>query len=218
MNFTSGLNVSGSGSASLGTGSLTVNNASSGMSGTTLSAANLYVGSGGTGTFTHSAGTVTVSNGFYLGYNSADTGTYALSGTGKLSLYNEFVGYSVAGSVTQSGGSNGASLLVLGYNSTGNGAYNLSAGTLSVTSQSVGFSGAGSFTQSGGSNANSALPGLQLRRQRNLQPDRWHAFQHVPVRGRLRHGDLRPIRRNQHHRQRYFVSRSWLRDQRHLLA
>ena len=49
LNFTGGLNVSGSGSASLGTGNLTVNNASSGMSGTTLSAANLYVGSGGTG-------------------------------------------------------------------------------------------------------------------------------------------------------------------------
>ena len=86
LNFTSGLNVSGSGSASLGTGNLTVNNASSGMSGTTLSAANLYVGNGGTGTFTHSAGHHYALSSLYLGYNSADTGTYALSGTGKLSF------------------------------------------------------------------------------------------------------------------------------------
>ena len=84
-------------------------------------------------------------------------GNLRLSGTGRLSLYNEYVGYSGAGSFTQSGGTNGCESLALGYNSTGTGAYNLSAGTLSVTTQSVGFSATGSFTQSGGTNTNTSL-------------------------------------------------------------
>ena len=164
LNFTGGLNVSGSGSASLGTGNLTVNNASSGMSGTTLSAANLYVGSGGTGTFTHSAGTNSLSSSLYLGYNSADTGTYALSGTGKLSVSagsltgNQYIGYSGTGNFTQSGGTNNLAVnLYLGYNSTAVGTYNLSGGALNSTpaynptAAYVGYSGAGSVVQSGGS-------------------------------------------------------------------
>ena len=59
INLGNGLVLSG-GSVSLLAGSLTVNDAASGISGGTLSATNLYVGSGGTGTFTHSAGTTTL--------------------------------------------------------------------------------------------------------------------------------------------------------------
>ena len=61
INFNNGLVVSGSGTVTLGGGSLTVNDTISGLSGGTLSAANQYVGSGGTGLFTHSAGTNTIS-------------------------------------------------------------------------------------------------------------------------------------------------------------
>ena len=163
LNFTGGLNVSGSGSASLGTGNLTVNNASSGMSGTTLSAANLYVGSGGTGAFTHSAGTNSLSSSLYLGYNSADTGNYSLSGTGKLSVSaGSLTGNRVHrlfrhGPFTQSGGTNNLAVnLYLGYNSTAVGTYNLSGGALdrtpayNPTAAYVGYSGAGSVVQSGG--------------------------------------------------------------------
>ena len=95
-----------------------MNNAISGLSGGSLSATNQYVGKGGTGLFTQSAGTNTLSGTLYLGYNSADSGTYNLSGTGKLSVATEYAGYSGTGNFTQSGGTNSVSgSLYLGYNS-----------------------------------------------------------------------------------------------------
>ena len=131
INLTNGLILSGSGSVNLVNGSLTVNDAASGISGGTLGATNQYVGSGATGTFTHSAGTSTLTS-LYLGYNSIDTGTYALSGTGKLTVNgNQYFGYSGTGSFTQSGGTNGDfNNLYLGYNSTAAGTYTLSGGSL----------------------------------------------------------------------------------------
>ena len=64
----------------------------------------------------------------YLGYNTADRGTYRLSGAGsKLSSYNQYIGYSGNGNFIQSGGTNNApGILVLGANVSGNGSYTLS--------------------------------------------------------------------------------------------
>ena len=153
-----GLTLSGSGSVNLGGGSLTVNDTTSGMTGGSLSESEQYIGNGASGLFTHSGGTNTIGNNFYLGYNSADTGAYVLSGAGsKLSAVTEYVGYGGAGSITESSGSNSMTYyydgLFLGYNSTASGAYNLSGSGQVVThNQYVGYSGKGTFTQSGGTN------------------------------------------------------------------
>ena len=73
--------------------------------------------------FHASAGTNTLSNTLYLGYNSADNGTYNLSGTAQLSAPTQYVGYSGTGTFAQSGGTNTASnYLYLGYNTDSNGA------------------------------------------------------------------------------------------------
>ena len=70
INLGNGLVLSGNGSVSLGQtnysygiagGSLTVNDATSGITGGTFSATNQYVGKGGTGSFTHSGGTSSLS-------------------------------------------------------------------------------------------------------------------------------------------------------------
>ena len=58
INLNNGLALSGNGNVNLGsTGSLTVNDAASGIAGGTLSMGNMYVGSGGTGVFTQTGGT-----------------------------------------------------------------------------------------------------------------------------------------------------------------
>ena len=44
-----------------------------------------FVGYSGTGSFTQSGGTNTISDYLYLGYNSGSSGTYSLSGSGQLS-------------------------------------------------------------------------------------------------------------------------------------
>ena len=175
LNLNNGLTLSGSGNVNLGSnGNLTVNDSLSGMSGGSLVANNQYVGNGGTGSFTHSAGTNTLASNLYLGYNPADRGSYNLSGTGVLSVFDgqsdgvcpptsEYVGYSGTGLFTQSGGSNSTycwystSGLYLGYNSGSTGIYTLSGGTLSVTcgyeaAEFVGYSGTGTFLQTGGTN------------------------------------------------------------------
>ena len=66
------------------------------------------MGYNGTGTFTQSGGTNTISatlRGLYLGYNPGSSGSYTLSG-GSLSSEYEFVGYYGTGNFTQSGGTN----------------------------------------------------------------------------------------------------------------
>ena len=130
---------------------------------------------GGTGTFAQSGGTNTLANGYsngslYIGYNTADKGTYNLSGTGVLSgpqyySMTEFVGYSGMGTFTQSGGTNGThngtTNLNLGYNAGATGVYNLSgAGQLIANSQYVGYNGTGLFTQTGRNQLRHALPRL----------------------------------------------------------
>ena len=79
---------------------------------------------------------------------------------GSLSAVNgsQYVGYSGAGTFTQSGGTNSNRGLYLGLNTGSSGTYSLSGtGVLSATGEYVGnSSAAGSFQQSGGSNATGA--------------------------------------------------------------
>jgi T5SS/PEP-CTERM-associated repeat protein len=157
INLNNGLVLSGSGSVNLGSnGILTVNDTTSGISGGTLSTYQQYVGKGGTGSFAHTGGTNTIADSLFLGYNSADSGTYTLSGTNsRLSAANQQVGYSGAGTLSQTAGSNTVSnTLYLGSNATGNGTYNLSGtGQLSAVTEFVGNSGSGAFVQSAGNNS-----------------------------------------------------------------
>jgi autotransporter-associated beta strand protein len=152
INLYGGLVLSGTGQIQLGIGNLTNNDLASGISGGWLSAANQYVGSGGTGTFTQSAGSSAIGNNLYLGYGAGDNGTYNLGG-GQLSASSEYAGFAGIGSFTQSGGTNSVTYLYLGANSGSSGAFSLSGGQLSAYSQYVGSSGTGSFTQSGGTNS-----------------------------------------------------------------
>ena len=158
INLTNGLVLPAGGSVILGSnGNLTVNDAASGQGGGTLSVSNQYVGSGGTGTFTQSGGTNTVSSNLYLGNAATDNGTYALNGPATLSATTQYVGYSGTGTFSQSAGTNaltnGYVSLYLGYNTTGAGSYSLSgSGSLSAYEQYVGNSGTGTFSQSGGTN------------------------------------------------------------------
>ncbi len=143
------------------------NNSASGKSGTynlqggSLSAPEEQVGLSGTGNFTHSAGTNTVSGDLKLGINSSGFGNYTLSGTGSLSAANQYVGDVGDGAFTQTGGSNtvnaGGKLYVGNNSDTGmgkSGFYNLQGGSLSAPEEQIGVSstGRGTFTQSGGTN------------------------------------------------------------------
>jgi len=102
-------------------------NLSSGL----LSAASQYeyVGYLGPGTCNQSGGTNTVF-GLYLGYNAGASAKYDLSGSGLLSAVNEYVGYSTAGTLTQTSGLNQATYLSVGSQ----GRYQLSGGRLQVNS------------------------------------------------------------------------------------
>ena len=152
-NLKSSVTVSGNASVTLGnssvaSGSLTVNDSASGISGGLLSTYNTYLGNNGAGTFTQTGGTNTASNNFYFGYNSGDVGTYNLTGgllsapTGWYSnaTGSEYVGYSGTGTITQSGGTNAVtSFLALGYNSGAKGTYNMIAGTAGPVSDRSGL-------------------------------------------------------------------------------
>ncbi|MGA2798893.1 MAG: hypothetical protein ABSE63_15045, partial [Thermoguttaceae bacterium] len=114
-----------------------------------------YVGTGGTGTFNHSAGTNTVSEILFLGNDTDDNGTYNLSGTGLLNTSNEVIGDWGTGTFNHSAGINkvSGSYLVLGNNYGASGTYNLSStGQLDTPNENIGSSGTGTFTQSGGTN------------------------------------------------------------------
>ncbi len=91
-----------------------------------------------------------------LGDRSTAKGTYDLGGTARLTANIEYVGYSGAGTFTQSGGSNSLSLgLRIGYEEfNGSGIYTLSDGYLHASAwEYVGCSGLGTFIQSGGTNS-----------------------------------------------------------------
>ena len=128
---------------------------------------------GGSGSFTQSGGSHTVTGGLWVGSDVfvsgiAGTGSYKLS-VGSLSVAGgEYIGDSSlsSGSFTQSGGSHtvtGGLYLGSDYMETGfpgTGSYNLIGGSLSADSEYIGNPGSGSFTQSGGTNTASGGIGL----------------------------------------------------------
>ena len=126
-------------------------------SGSLLSVAgNEYIGYSGTGTFTQSGGTNTVTGILILAANAGSSGTYSLSG-GSLTVGDyEAVGYFGTGSFTQSGGTHTVTALYLGTDAGASGSYTLSdsgSGSLLsvVGNEYIGNSGTGTFNQSGGS-------------------------------------------------------------------
>jgi fibronectin-binding autotransporter adhesin len=123
-----------------------------------LSSNTEYIGYSGTGTFTQTSGTNSLST-LYLGYNSGSSGTYNLNATGQLATSVEYIGYSGMGTFTQTGGTNkilsyrNPPYLYIGYNSGSSGTYNLNVtGQLSAYNEYIGYSGMGKFTQTGGTN------------------------------------------------------------------
>lgn len=127
------------------------------------------IGYSGTGTFTQSGGSSSLSsNSLVIGLMSSALGTYTLSG-GSLMVnsQSEYVGSSATGTSTQSGGTvtqsggtntiNGGASLYVGYNANSTGFYSLSgSGSLSISgSEYVGYSAAGTSTLSGGTFAQS---------------------------------------------------------------
>jgi len=166
LNLTSGIMVSGAGSVSLGEGSLTVEDTVSGLAGTgSLGAGSAKVGATGVGRFTQLSGTMTLSSFLYVGYGAGSSGTYELSG-GSLKTCTrdtpgqQYIGYSGAGTLTQTGGTN--STIRVGYGGLGCGSvslgelagsigiYNLSGGSLDTMGLGVSREGSGEVNQTGG--------------------------------------------------------------------
>jgi len=121
----------------------------------------MYVGKTQSGKTVLSGGTCEVKRNLYLGNDANSTGFYELSDTAVLntgtsgSSYNEYIGYSGAGTFTQSGGThtvNGS--LYLAYDYGASGTYTLSSGVLNVKSyEYIGYSdysATAAFTQTGG--------------------------------------------------------------------
>ena len=115
-----------------------------------LSAVDEYIGSYGTGTFTHTGGANSTLV-LFLGGNSGSTGVYNLGSTGQLSAVDEYIGSYGTGTFTQTGGTNSISIRrsYLGYNSGSSGSYNLTGGTLILQSLEKG-NGAAAFSFGGG--------------------------------------------------------------------
>ncbi len=114
-----------------------------------------YVGNSGSGTFTQSGGTHSVSGDLYLGFNPGSVGTYSLSGAGQLSAAQVYIGGGGSGSFLQSGGtSTSTGSLNIGWGGNVTATYSLSSsGQLSAATENVGmFGGTAIFAQSGGTN------------------------------------------------------------------
>ncbi len=141
--------VLGSGAPSSGTyslgpgGSLTV----TGLIGQEI------IGDLGSGAFTQTGGTNAVTNEFYLGYGTGGSGTYNQSAGSLSAGGGEYIGEIASGAFTQSGGTNSAPSLTLGDQTGASGTYNESGGSLSAGFEVIGESGNGAFTQSGGTNS-----------------------------------------------------------------
>ena len=110
-----------------------------------LSVPSEYIGTYGTGSFTQSGGTQSVSGDLFVGgaAGASGSGTYSLSGSGLLSVPSEYIGEFGSGSFTQSGGTHTVvSQIVLAYAGTCSGTYNLNGGLLVLPSSGI-TSGAG---------------------------------------------------------------------------
>ncbi|HNS55576.1 MAG TPA: PEP-CTERM sorting domain-containing protein [Smithellaceae bacterium] len=123
------------------------------QTGGTITGENILVGDGGYATFQQSGGATNLSNKLSIGArNSSYNSYYFLTGNGALHADFEYIGESGKGSFSQSDSTTNTvrTTLVLGFNSTGNGAYLLNQGTLNTAYTVVGFDGKGEFTQNGG--------------------------------------------------------------------
>lgn len=123
-----------------------------------LTAGSIIVGYNGSGSFTHTAGSVTIANRLTLGYLGGSHGTYTLAG-GTLTagsagpeMINELIGFGGTGTFVQSGGTHQVKGDThLGGGVTGNGTYTLSGGQFTVNGNiSVGDAGTGTFNHTGG--------------------------------------------------------------------
>ncbi|MGA2256730.1 MAG: autotransporter-associated beta strand repeat-containing protein [Thermoguttaceae bacterium] len=121
-----------------------------------LSAEEEYLGSTGTATFTQSGGTnggILYNNSvgnfdLLLGVSTGSSGTYLLSGNGRLLADAESVGISGTGTFIQTSGTNSGRDLAVG------GSYNLSGSSqLMADNEYVGSAGTATFTQTGGTNS-----------------------------------------------------------------
>jgi hypothetical protein len=141
------------------------------------------IGHAGTGTFNQTGGINKAKTLYVGGYHTPrgdgsnqGNGTYNLGGDGTLISTNQFVGFTGTGNIFQTGGSNSAQALYLGYNTGGQGRYTQSGGTNTVLTDVflgygvgtygiydlegtgrfsagtvyAGFSGGGSINQDGG--------------------------------------------------------------------
>ena len=124
-----------------------------------LSPFRVIVGQFGQGNFIQSGGTQNITSaastgaGLYVGY--ASSGSYTLSGSGRILTPAAYVGYWSGGEGTfvQNGGTNTISGdLGLGYFYSSSGSYSLKSGQLSAVNEWLGMEGTGVFTQNGGVN------------------------------------------------------------------
>ena len=102
----------------------------------------MTIGYSGTGSFTQSGGTHSVSNCLYLGVRRRQQRTYSLSGSGLLATPTSTSATPASGSFTQSGGTNSVSnLLYLGTAFGGSGTLSILSGNgvLSRTDEIIGF-------------------------------------------------------------------------------
>jgi hypothetical protein len=163
----SGGSVSGS-SATLSIGGYSGSSGTYNLSGGTLSALFEIIGqgnvAGNTAQFIQTGGVNTINSGGYadLGYGTATTGTYALSGSGSLILNSSAMLYVGGGGGTglfnQTGGalSGSAGTLIVGESPGAAGTYNLSGGSINLNTEEIGwYNTAGNtalFAQTGGTN------------------------------------------------------------------
>jgi T5SS/PEP-CTERM-associated repeat protein len=150
-------NVNGSGSNGLFLGFATGSIGNYTLGGGTLNVTNNeYIGYGGIGVFTQTAGTHLIggtNNTLFVGYNAGASGTYTLAGTGSLAPGYMQIGWLGNGNFIQSGGSNNiAQDALIGSQLGSSGTYTLSGGSFTVGGQLiVGEHANGTFNQTGGS-------------------------------------------------------------------
>ena len=149
--LTGGLTISGTGNVNVGyDGAVVTSGSGSGMTGGMLGGASHYVGMTGSGVFSQTGGTNTVT-GLILGYNSGSNGTYRLSSPGLLSNNYEYIGEYGTGNFVQTGGTNSSSQIYFGMYGNSIGSGTLSGGALSTYTEFIGYDGGtGVFTQAGG--------------------------------------------------------------------
>jgi autotransporter-associated beta strand protein len=150
-----GLTLSGTGIANLGSGTLTVNDPISAMSGGTLVATAQFIGTQGLGIFNQSGGASKLTN-LYV-----DVGTYNLSGNATLSTSNAYVANGGPANFNQTGGTHAvAKTLYVG--NAGSGTYAISGGMLSAGTVDIGsLTSPGTMQQSGSGTVSAGFVSVQ---------------------------------------------------------